>query len=485
MLPGLSAWSLILFPIWGSFVIPKVVAYFTIGFLVYWLYQSFKTAFLGIRGYRTIQKAIKINWQKKYQQEKKKDWLEWEKIKHIIFIPNYNETAEKISNNLSALASQKQIDKKQLIVVLAMEKRFAGAKAKANKLVKQFKGKFGQLVVTYHPANIDGEAIGKASNEAWAAKQVKRELIDKNDWDINYLIATSCDADTCFHPRYFASLTYHFAKNQNRYLRFWQSPIFWHNNLNRVPAPIRIVGIIGNVNHIADIQQPDKLFFNYSTYSLSFKLLDNIGYWDTNIIPEDWHLFLQAFFNKEGQVTVEPLFIPTNIDAPGGKNFLDAMKNRYLQCQRHGWGATDIPYAVSQAIAHPEIPLWTRIFRIYKIIKTHLIWSTNWFILTLGASSPAFLNPKFFQTSLGYNLPRFSRTILTACLLSLFIIIALDMRLRPEEIKIRGVRGWLLHWSQWILMPLATLFMAVLPGLHAQTKLMMGKRMEYFVTKKY
>jgi hypothetical protein len=28
MIPGLTAWFFILFPIWGSFVVPKLVAYF-------------------------------------------------------------------------------------------------------------------------------------------------------------------------------------------------------------------------------------------------------------------------------------------------------------------------------------------------------------------------------------------------------------------------------------------------------------------------
>jgi len=484
MVPGLLSWSIILFPIWGSFFIPKAVAYFTISFLVYWFYQSLKTSFLGIKGYKLIQKETRIDWFKKYKTEKKDNWLDWKKIKHIIFIPNYNESAEKIGTNLQALANQKQIDKKQLIIVLAMEERFKGAKDKAKKLVSKFKGEFGDLLVTYHPPDIQGEVIGKASNEAWAGKWVKKEIIDKRGWDINYLTATSCDADARFNSRYFASLTYHFVKNPNRYFRFWQSPIFWHNNPNQIPAPVRIIGILGNVAHIADIQQPDGLFFNYSAYTLSFKLLDNIGYWDTNIIPEDWHVFLQAFFHQHGKVTVEPLFTPTSIDAPGGINFWDALKNRYLQCQRHAWGATDIPYAISQAVTHQEIPLSVRVFRVYKVIKTHLVWSTNWFILTLGASLPAFLNPKFFQTSLGYNLPRFSQIVLTICLSFLFVVIALDMRLRPKEVKIKGFKGWLIHWGQWIIMPIATLFMAVLPALDAQTKLMRGKRLEYFVTPK-
>lgn len=485
MIPGLLAWSVILLPLWGSFLIPKIVAYFVILFLVFWFYQSFKSAFLGIRGYGKIKKAEKTNWKRKYQKEKTKNWLPWEKIKHVIIIPTANEEPEVLFNPLNSLKKQKDIDLKQLVVVVALEERAKNSQKKAEVLRKKYQGVFGKLIFTLHPKDIPGEIKGKASNEAWAAKQIKKNLIDQYGWDINYITVTSCDADAKFHPRYFSALTYFFARDPHRYLRFWQSPIFWYNNLDKVPSLIRIVGIIGNIVHIAHLQEPDQMFFNYSTYSLSFRLLFEVGYWDTDIIPEDWHIFLQSFFAKKGQVKVVPIFLPTSIDAPEGKTYWEALRNRYLQCQRHAWGATDIPYAIVQAKKHPEIPWYVKVLRIYKIIETHLIWSTNWFILTLGASLPALLNPKFMQTALGYNLPRFSQTILTVCLLALLVIIMIDFRLRPPKLKHKGVKGIIIELSQWFLMPLATLFMSVLPGLDAHTRLMLGKRIEYKVTKKY
>ncbi len=487
MVPGLAAWNIIFFLIWGSFLIPKAVGYFVIAFLIFWLYQSFEAAILGIKGYLKIKAARKTNWYKKWQKEKRgqKDWLTWEKINHIIIIPNVNESIETLSSNLDCLAKQKIISPQRLVVVLAMEKRAKGHRQRAKILIKKYENKFGKILATYHPANIPGEIIGKASNEAWAAKKVKKLLVDQLGWDINYLTITSCDADTCFNTKYFAALTYYFAKDKNRHLRFWQSPIFWNNNIDRVPAPIRIVGIIGNIIHVANLQEFERLLFNYSAYSLSLKLLDEVGYWDIDIIPEDWHIFLQSFFAKKGKVSVNPIFIPTNIDAPEGETYLEALKNRYLQCQRHAWGATDIPYAIEQAMKHPEIPFLVKFLRIYKLLKTHLIWSTNWFILTLGAILPPLLNPKFFQTSFGYNLPKFSRLILTTCLFSLFIIIILDKRLKPETKEKPSFFQKLPYLLQWLLMPVATLFMAVLPGLDAQTRLLFGKRLEYRVTKKY
>lgn len=486
-IPGLISWNVIFFLVWGSLLIPKAVAYFVIAFLVFWLYQSFKSAILSIQGFFQIKAANKINWYKKYKKEKigEKNWLDWEKIKHIIIIPSYKEPLSILTKSIDYLVDQKGIDRKKLIVVLAMEQRDTDCRKTAKFLIEKYQNEFGRITATYHPEDIPGEIKGKASNEAWAAKKIKNTLVDQEGFDINHLTITSCDADTCFHPKHFSALTYYFAKGKKRYLGFWQTPILFHNNLDRVPAAIRIVSIMGNIIHIAQLKEPGGLFFNQSSYSLSLKLLDDVGYWDTDIIPEDWHLFLQAFFAKKGQISVTPIFLPTGMDAPEGRTQFEALKNRYFQCQRHAWGATDIPYTIVQAQKHPEIPLVLRLMRIFKLLEAHFIWSTNWFILSLGASLPPLLNPKFFQTSFGYNLPKFSQLILTFCLLALLVMIVLDWQLDVKNKKNLSFFQKTNYLLQWFLMPVATLFMSVLPGLHAQTKLLFGKRLEYWVTKKY
>jgi len=483
MLPGTATWIVIFFPLWGGLFIPKIVAYFTIAFLVYWFYRSFQGMFLGIRGYFKIRRSEKIDWFQKYLEEKQEGSLPWEKIKHLVLIPNYNESVEKISRTLDHLADQKNFKKEQMIVVLAMEERANGSHERAEQLVESYRQKFGRLLVTYHPDGIVGEVKGKASNEAWAAKWAKKLLVDQEGEDIENIVITTCDADACFHSKYFSALTYAFATNRNRYFRFWQSPMFNHNNFWKIPAFVRIVSTLSNVLHLSFIQEPTNLFLNYSTYSLSLSMLDRTGYWDTDVIPEDWHIFLQCFFAQHGKVEVEAIFLPTSIDAPEDKTYLGSLKSRYQQCKRHAWGATDIPYAVKQAIRHPEIPFLSRFFRVYKIIECHLLWPTNWFILTLGAWLPPTINPIFEQTTLGYNLPRIARIVLTACLPSLLVIILLDIALRPKKVKIPF---WLFiaEFLQWVFMPVASLLMAILPALDSQTRLLLGKRLEYKVTEK-
>ena len=62
VLPGLFSWSLILFPVWGSFVCPELVAYYVIGFTVYWLYRSFVMAVLAVVAHFRLQASRRHDW---------------------------------------------------------------------------------------------------------------------------------------------------------------------------------------------------------------------------------------------------------------------------------------------------------------------------------------------------------------------------------------------------------------------------------------
>ncbi len=57
--------------------------------------------------------------------------------------------------------------------------------------------------------------------------------------------------------------------------------------------------------------------------------------------------------------------------------------------------------------------------------------------------------------------------------------------MRPPRPKGTPFWKFLFDYLQWLLMPIATLLMSVLPGLDSQTRLMVGKRLEYWVTEKF
>jgi hypothetical protein len=64
-------------------------------------------------------------------------------------------------------------------------------------------------------------------------------------------------------------------------------------------------------------------------------------------------------------------------------------------------------------------------------------------------------------------------------------MIIIDRIIRPKLPK-QDVSRWffVLELTQWVLMPVAALFMSVLPAVESQTRLMIGKRLEYRITEK-
>ena len=477
ILPGTFSWSLILFPIWGSFWIPHYVAYYIILFDVLWFYKS------GAFALSSLFSHIKLNASKKY------DWLtdakrlpEFEKVHHLVIVPTYLEPLHTLERGLDSIVSQ-DMPRKQVSVILAFEAREGKAAGdKAKQLVAKYKGEFANLLVSFHP-DIGGEVKGKSSNQAYTAKYAKKVLVDKQKRDINYITVTSKDADGEIHEKFLSCLTYLFLTNENRHLRFWQPVILFYSNIWRVPAPIRVMMALSSIWQTGSVSRTDRLI-NYSMYSTSLKLLDDVGYWDVDVIPEDFRIFFKSYFAKDGKVEVEGLYLPAIADAAESTTYFKSLVNLYEQEKRWAWGVSDDAYFIKNWLTHTHIPFWQRTVRLLKVLEDHFLWPVNWFAITLGANIPVLLNPVFAQTVMGQNLPRISFGILTSCWVFLAIIIILDLRQRPKRDDHASLIKRIILPFEYLLMPVVTFIFTALPGIDAHTRLMLGKYLEYRVTEK-
>ena len=61
-----------------------------------------------------------------------------------------------------------------------MEQREEKAESKALDLIQRFVKKFKAIDFTIHPPDIPGEAAGKGSNMAWAAKKLSEKYLASN-----------------------------------------------------------------------------------------------------------------------------------------------------------------------------------------------------------------------------------------------------------------------------------------------------------------
>jgi hypothetical protein len=472
----ITTWLLITLPIWLSPFHPAVVAYFLLTFDVYFLYKSLTVSIQSTISYITLQRLSRLDW---YNKAKQLPY--YNKIHHTITIANFRESTEKLRTTLKLLTLS-DFSPKKIIVILAMEEREGlEAKERANILINEFKANFLHISATFHP-DVAGEVKGKASNNAWAAKYISRKVRELR-LNPDFVTITSCDADSLMPIKYFSYLTYLFLTDNNKYYHFYSAPVLLYSNFWEVPLPIRLQATISSIYRLANLSKNDNLI-QISTYSLSLIMLEKIGYWDTDIIPEDWHIFLQAFFILGEKVKAIPMYLAISRDAVNSNNFLNAFKSRYEQEKRWAWGITDVPYAINKFFTSPHIPLLPKLFKLIFVIETHLFWPSSFFILTLGASIPAIINPVFSRTTLGHNLPRMSGLILTITTLFMIVLIILDAKSRPKRPQSYSIAKTPLLLFQWILLPVVSFFFSSLPALEAHTRLLFGKRLEYKVTKK-
>lgn len=476
ILPGFVSWNLILFTVWGAFVSPVAVAYFVLLFDIFWFYKSITFAFFAVISHLRIEASKKMDWLGEL-----KFFPDWENVHHLVIVCTYKEPLYIVERTLSSIANQ-TMPKEQISVVLGFEAREKDWQDKALELKKKFRGKFSHFLFSEHFL-VPGETAGKHSNARTAILLAKNKLIDTRKIDINYCTVTSCDADHVYHPSYFANLAFKFLDNPNRYERFWQPAIVFYNNFWRLPAISRVANTFGTIWNIAQLVRTDRLI-NQQNYSLSFRLLDRIGYWDPDVIPEDWHMFFKAFFATGGKTEVEPIFLPLFADAAESTSFIKTIRNQYEQFKRWAWGVSDTPYIFRKYFLAKDIPFWEKTLRLFRFIEDHFLWPVNWFIVTLGVNIPILVNKNFAKTALGFNLPKTSSAILTICLIFLAVILVIDAKQRPPRPKEVSKFRALLIPLEFILMPISGFIFGALPGLDAHTRLMLGKYMEYRVTEK-
>lgn len=478
ILPGFVSWNIILFPYWGILVFPSVVAYFILIFNVYWFYQSLQIAITSVISHTRISAAKVYDWMGDVR-----GFPDWQKIRHVVIIPMYKEPIYILERTVQSLADQ-EFPTKQLIIVCAMEGKETeqDRDAKFNALKSKFGSKFGKFYQTVHELEI-GEVAGKASNETFAARWIKKNYIDAEKIDINYVTVTSCDADHKFHPKHFANLTFKFMDNPDRFKRFWQPAVMFYNNIWEIPAITRVQNTLMSIWNLSLLPRRDRLI-NGQNYSLSFRLLDEAGYWDVDKIPEDWGIFFKAFYKMRGGIEVEPIYLPLFADAAQSTSFWKTLVNQYEQIKRWAWGVSDDPWIIKGYLLTPGISFWDKTTRLMYVLWAHFSWPVNWFLITLGLTVPTLFNPAFGRTALGYTVPKLSSFILTVSLVFLVVMIAIDNIYKPKRTEKFPLWRQLLTPLEFVLMPVAGFFFSALPGIDAHTRLMLGKYIEYRVTEK-
>lgn len=499
IIPGFLSWFTLLFLLLMSFFKPVFVAYFIIAFDVYWLLL---VLFLGIHlvaAYFKLKKNLSIDWQSKCLSLNtnpdqcrsdsclSKDGIKWQEVMHIVLFPICNESYEVIKASVKAIADC-QYPKENIIIVLTVEER-GGERVMndARKVKEEFKEVFKMFYITVHPDGVIGEIKGKGSNQAWAAQKIEKEVIAKASLNINKILVSVFDIDTIIHPGYFFCLTYNFLTVPKPYNTSYQPVPVYHNNIWQSPFFARVAASSNTFWQMMQQIRPEKLA-TYSSHSMTWRALQDINFWSKTMVSEDSRIFWHCYCHYKGDYTVKPLNFPVSMDVCMDKTMWLTAKNLYKQQRRWGWGVENIPYVVFNFIkdykVYPKMDFLKRIF--VQVYGFHS-WATNALIIGIIGWMPMLLGgDRFNSTVLSTNLPNVTRILMTLAMLGLILSAILSTLLLPKKSIKSRMHRYLIMFLQWLILPLSIILFGAIPGLEAQTRLMLGGRwrLGFFVTPK-
>jgi hypothetical protein len=481
ILPGFLSWGTLLALLALSYFQPVWVAYFIIAFDVYWL---FRVAYLSIHlivAYRQLKKNSKINWQKSCQSISG-----WQGIIHLIILPTYNESLEVIRPSILSII-QDGYPTEKMIIVFAIEER-AGQEAleRAKAVEKEFSDQFYDFLITSHPDGIVGELKGKGANQAWAARMVKEKIIDQQKLDYDKIIVSVFDIDTCVRPGYFSCLTHKFLTVENPHRASYQPIPVYHNNLWEAPFLARTTAI-SNTHWQMMQQLRSERLATYSSHSMSWRALVDIDFWSVNMVSEDSRIFWHCLCFYHGDYRVEPLYFPVSMDVCMDKTGLQTLKNLYKQQRRWGWGVENVPFVIFNFIKDKSSNFKFRRKLFYSLIQLEGFhsWATNALIIAVIGWMPMFLGgDRFNSTVLSSNLPATSRILMIFAMLGMVVSAIISTLLLPKRPKHYSFWRTITMVLQWGFLPISIIFFGAIPGIEAQTRLMLGKYMGFWVTPK-
>lgn len=470
ILPGALAWLTLALMVLLSWKLPAAVAIFIILFDIYWL---LKTIYLSLH-LRLTFSAMKANMRVDWLEKLRTMSVAWRDVYHLVILPMYKEPYEVVREGLGSILSA-DYPKDKFIVVLGVEER-AGqeAKAVAEKIENEFEQKFFKFLVTVHPQNLPGEIPGKGSNETWAGKEAKRLVIDPLKIDYKNILVSVFDIDTQIPAGYFARLTYVFLNVENRLRAIYQPIPLYTNNIYQASVFSRVVSFSNTFWHMMQQARPERLR-SYSSQSLPFQVVVDVGFWNTDIVSEDSRIFFQGYLRYHGDFRTEPLNYPVSMDANVAPRFWQTMKNLYRQIRRWGWGVENIPYMLDGFRKDPKIPFSKKLYWSFNEIEGFHSWATNSLLIFALGWLPVMLGGKHFNyTLLSYGLPQVTRFIISLSMIGIASSAVLGILLLPPRPQWFRIRHYVVYFLQWILMPVTLIVFGAMPGLEAQTRLALG-----------
>lgn len=476
--PGIASWGFLFGLVLASIYVPSFAAYFIIAFAIFWVLKTIFLSYHVRHNWKRLKHHMELDWQKLNER------FCYDQFYHLIIFPFYEEPREVLEGALRGLLEAKY-DPKKLIVVLAAEAR-AGKEATslAREMERKYANKFGYFLVTVHPADTLGEISGKGSNTHYALHEVKNRIIDEYAIPHKNILTSIFDVDTVIYPDYFNCLIWHFMTAENPYKSAFQPVPLFTNNLWGAPALSRVMAMSSTFWQMIMQERPEKAA-TFSSHSVSFQALYEIGYGQPNVVSEDSRIFWNLLIANNGDFSVISLSYPIAMDATTAPTLWGTIKNIYKQHRRWTYGVENWCYIMYHFAKNKAIPLKQRLA--IAFVQGEGYWSLATYPLVLFVLGwvPVFLGSKDFHgTYLSYEFTIMVRNLLILAMGGLVISSIISLSLTPPRPAHHSRFAYVVMALQWIMVPITMIVFSAVPGLDAQTRLLFGKYLGFWVTPK-
>jgi len=491
MFPGLLIWGTFGLAVLVSWWEPIWAAFFIISFDIYWVFKIVYLAIHTRSAYRRMKKQIGIDWTRKLEElgddaiSRKVKIKSYKDLWHLVILPSYKEPYEVVKGAIDSIAKS-EWPKQNMILVMAVEESGGDeGYPVAARIKEEYKSIFPNFFIIKHPSNLPGESPGKGSNERCAGVWAKDNFIDNRNIPYENVIVSSLDSDTVVYPQYFTCLAYHYLTCENPLRSSFQPIPLFVNNIWEAPAISRVISFSSTFWHAMNQERPEKLL-TFSSHSMSFKALVDVGFWQANVVSEDSRIFWQCLFYYDGDYKVVPLYYPVCMDANVARNLLRTLINVYKQQRRWAYGSADIAYFLFGFMKNKKMKTSQKLHHGFYVTEGFYSWGTNAILIfVLGWLPLALGGDEFNTTLLSFNLPRITRFLLTIGMVGIISSVFLSLVLLPPRPPEHGKRKYIVMVLQWLLIPATLIIFGAFPAIEAQTRLMFARYLPFWPTEKF
>ncbi|MDP2905540.1 MAG: hypothetical protein Q8O22_04480, partial [Candidatus Omnitrophota bacterium] len=275
-----------------------------------------------------------------------------------------------------------------------------------------------------------------------------------------------------------------FMTSPNPHRASYQPIPVYNNNIWQAPSFARVVEISGSFCQMIESMRLEK-FVTFSSHSMSFKSLVEIGYWPVDMVSDDSVIYWKAYVFYKGDYRVVPLYITVSMDVAYSNNLLKTIVLQYKQKRRWAWGVENFPYVVEKFIEDRDIAVFKKIRRAFHLLESHITWAVWAIIVVLVGPLPLLLGGKIFnQMAIGYNLPRITGMLFNFTLITSLALVILSRAILPPRPKEVSWTKNIVMIMEWIIVPVVIVLLGSTPALDAQTRLMLNKPMGFNPTEK-